>query len=82
MLLGFGTGVDEQTLEDCIGLEWFSEEIVNEQTIWEIIRRYLKDSGKRKYYNKIPWIVGKMGYEVLHGYTWNKYCYMLVRRNV
>jgi hypothetical protein len=75
MLLGFGNGIDEETLEGCKALEWETE--INEGTIWEVVRKYLKKEKKRKYYNKIPWIIDQMGYDVLKGYEWKKYCWIL-----
>jgi hypothetical protein len=78
----------KQTLDELIGMKGrVKKEIVEEcevldgledvERTWEVVRSYLKRIGKRKYYNRIPMILGKLGYPILEGYTWEKYLEML-----
>lgn len=63
--------VKKEVVEECEVLEgledaektWYMRSVNDECR--EVVRGYLKRIGKRKYYNRIPVILGKLGYSVL-----------------
>ena len=63
--------VKQEIVEEC---ELFD---FDEKDIWEVIRGYLKKMGLKRYYNRIPSIIWRMGYDVLDGYSWTKYLSIL-----
>lgn len=65
-LIGMKGRVKKEVVEECEVLEGLEDV----EKTWEVVRGYLKKIGKRKYYNRIPVILGKLGYSVLEGYTW------------
>jgi hypothetical protein len=71
-LLGLKGVVDEGTIEECK-----ARIVVSDETVWEDVRYVLKQNGKRKYYNRIPYIISRMGFSVLEGMDENKYTWIL-----
>lgn len=63
---------NEQVIEQC---EWMLE--FDGKTVWNKIRGWLKKNGYRRYYNRIPQIIDRLGYIFMEGYTYAKYLAIL-----
>lgn len=66
--------MSEEVIEQC---EWMLE--FDGKTVWNVIRGWLKKNGYRRYYNRIPQIIDRLGYIFMEGYTYAKYLDIIVR---
>ncbi len=73
-LIGMRGKVKQDVIDE---LEWVLGDDLKGATVWNVVRGWLKGQGLRKYYNRIPQIIFRLGYKVLEGYSWEKYLWIL-----
>lgn len=74
-LIGMSGKVKQEVVDELEFLLGYDH--LDSKTVWNVIREWLKSRGLRKYYNRIPQIIFRLGYPVLEGYSVEKYWWIL-----